>query len=73
MKKYESWDTFDFSNLSDQEIKKILSKQYFICILKLALDLLSSVIVDLFFFPKVLRLFFICMLSRKHESQIVVG
>jgi phosphoribosylformylglycinamidine synthase len=27
MKKYESWDTFDFSNLSDQEIKKILSKQ----------------------------------------------
>ena len=27
MKKYESWDTFDFSNLSDQEITDILSKQ----------------------------------------------
>ena len=25
MKKYESWDTFDFSNLSDQEIKNVLS------------------------------------------------
>ena len=27
MIKYESWDTFDFSNLSDQEIKAILSEQ----------------------------------------------
>ena len=27
MKKYESWDTFDFSNLSDQEIKNVLSEQ----------------------------------------------
>ena len=27
MKKHESWDTFDFSNLSDQEIKSILSEQ----------------------------------------------
>ena len=26
MKKYESWDTFDFSNLSDQEIINILSE-----------------------------------------------
>ncbi len=27
MRKHESWDTFDFSNLSDQEIKSILSEQ----------------------------------------------
>ena len=27
MIKYESWDTFDFSNLSDQEIKVILAEQ----------------------------------------------
>ena len=27
MIKYESWDTFDFSNLSDQEIKAILAEQ----------------------------------------------
>ena len=27
MRKYESWDTFDFSNLSDQEIKSVLSEQ----------------------------------------------
>ena len=27
MIKYESWDTFDFSNLSDEEIKAVLSEQ----------------------------------------------
>ncbi len=27
MRKHKSWDTFDFSNLSDQEIKSILSEQ----------------------------------------------
>ena len=27
MRRHESWDTFDFSNLSDQEIKSILSEQ----------------------------------------------
>ena len=27
MKKYESWDTFDFSNLSDQEVRGVLTEQ----------------------------------------------